>query len=64
MEIVNKVIGIAVGILMVAVLVPIALSTLADANMTGVDDTVTTVLLVLLPILAVVGIALWFLPRD
>lgn len=54
----SKIIAIAVGLLMVAVLVPIALTTLASANVTGVDPVVVTVLTVLLPILAIIGIAL------
>jgi len=59
----SKVIGIAVALLLVAVLVPVALTTLASANVTGVDDTVVTVLTILLPILAVIGIAMYFIPR-
>jgi type IV secretory pathway TrbL component len=59
----SKVIGIAVALLLVAVLVPVALTTLAGANVTGVDDTVVTVLTILLPILAIIGIAMYFIPR-
>jgi hypothetical protein len=59
----SKVIGIAVALLLVAVLVPVALTTLAAANVTGVDDTVVTVLTILLPILAIIGIAMYFIPR-
>ena len=59
----SKVIGIAVALLLVAVLVPVALTTLANANVTGVDDTVVTVLTILLPILAIIGIAMYFIPR-
>lgn len=59
----SKVIGIAVALLLVAVLVPVALTTLAGANVTGVDDTVVTVLTILLPIMAVIGIAMYFIPR-
>lgn len=59
----SKVIGIAVALLLVAVLVPVALTTLAGANVTGVDDTVVSVLTILLPILAIIGIAMYFIPR-
>lgn len=59
----SKVIGIAVALLLVAVLVPVALTTLAGANVTGVDETVVTVLTILLPILAIIGIAMYFIPR-
>jgi len=59
----EKIIAIAVGLLLVAVLVPVALTTMADANVTGVDPVVVTVLTVLLPILAIIGIALYFIPK-
>jgi hypothetical protein len=59
----SKIIAIAVGLLLVAVLVPVALVTLAGANHTGVDTTVWTVLSVLLPILGIIGIALYFIPK-
>lgn len=59
----SKVIGIAVALLLVAVLVPVALTTLASANVTGVDEVVKTVLTILLPILAIIGIAMYFIPR-
>jgi hypothetical protein len=62
-EIANKVIGVAVGLIVAASLVPMALVMLANATLTGVDPAVSTILTVLLPILAVVGIAMWFF-RD
>lgn len=62
----NAIIEIGVGLLMVAILIPISLTVLAQskANMTiaGVDPTVLTVLLILVPVLAAIGIALYFLP--
>jgi len=65
MELLNRIIAIGIGLLIVALLVPVALTTLANASLSGVDSTVQMVLTVLLPILAVIGIALWFLPnRD
>lgn len=57
----QKIVAIAVGLLLVAILFPIALTTLADMNTTGVDPVVVTVLTVLLPILGVIAIALYFL---
>ena len=60
----NGVIGAGVGLLMAAIILPIALNTMADANMTGVDAAVATVVTVLMPILCSVGIALRFLPDD
>ena len=66
-NILTKIIEIGVGLLMVAVLIPISLTTLASSksNMTaaGVDSTVTTVLLILVPVLAIIGLAIYFIPR-
>lgn len=59
----NKVVAIAIALFIVAVLLPPALNSLANATMTNVDPAVVTVLQVLLPILAVIGIALYFMPR-
>lgn len=62
-SILGKIIEIAIGLLLVAVLIPIGLTTLASATLTSVDPTVVLVLTVLLPILAIVGIALYFIPK-
>ena len=66
-NILNKIIEIGVGLLMVAVLIPVALTTMAGSktNMTaaGVDPVVLTVLLVLVPVLAIIGLAIYFIPR-
>lgn len=62
-EITNKAIGIGVSLLVIAIVIPLALRTLAEANVTGVDPTVKTILTVLLPILAIIGLALYFIPR-
>jgi len=63
MEILNKVIAVSVGLLVLALIFPIALNTLANATMTNVDSTVVTVVTILVPILAAIGMALYFLPR-
>ncbi|MEN6621204.1 MAG: hypothetical protein ABFD50_06635 [Smithella sp.] len=63
-EITNKAIGIGVSLLVIAIVIPLALRTLAEANVTGVDPTVVTILTVLLPILAIIGLALYFIPRH
>ena len=60
----NGVIGAGVGLLVAAIILPIALTTMADANMTGVDATVTIVVTILMPILCAVGVSLRFLPED
>jgi hypothetical protein len=62
-SILHKIIEIAVGLLLVATLIPVALTTLAGSTLTGVDPVVVTVLTVLLPILAIIGIALYFIPK-
>jgi drug/metabolite transporter (DMT)-like permease len=66
MEILNKIIAVSVGLLVLALLFPIALNTLANATMTNVDPTVVTVVTILVPVLAAIGVALYFLPsiRD
>ena len=61
--ILGKIVGIGIGLFVLAIIVPPALVELADADMTGVDDSVVTVLTVLVPILAVVAIALYLLPK-
>ena len=63
MEILNKIIAVSVGLLVLALIFPIALNTLANATMTNVDSTVVTVVTILVPILAAIGLALYFLPR-
>ena len=60
---IKTIVGIVVGLFVVATIIPTALTTLANATLTGVDPAVTTVLKVLLPILAVIGIAMIFLRR-
>ena len=57
---VARVIAIAVSLLVAAVMLPIALGTLANATWTNVDPAVKTVATVLLPILAVIGIAMLY----
>jgi hypothetical protein len=57
----QKIVAIAVGLLLVAILFPIALTTLADMNTTGVDPVVVTVLTVLLPVLGAIAVALYFI---
>lgn len=64
MDILKFVIAIAIGLFVTAVLLPPALLSLADANVTGVDPAVVTILQVLLPILAVIAIAIAFLPAG
>ncbi len=61
MELVNKIVGVSVGLVVAGTLIPLGLVTIANANLTGVDATVATVVTVLLPILAAIAIAMVFL---
>lgn len=57
----GKIVGIAIGLFVASVIVPSALVSMANATLTGVDASVITIFQVLLPILAVIGIAMMFL---
>lgn len=60
MTILEKVIAVAIGLYVVAAMMPSALTTLAGANLTGVDTGVVTILQVVLPLLGTIAIALVF----
>jgi len=60
----DKVVAISVGLLVAAILMPVALVTMANATFTGVDNTVVIVMTILLPVLAAIGIALYFLKSE
>ena len=60
-QLLDKTIGIAIALFVAAVVLPVALVTLGNATWTGVDDTVVTIVTVLLPVLGVIGIALLFI---
>lgn len=64
MGLTSKIVGVAVGILMIGVLVPIGIGEIAGANTTSWDASVVTVFTVVLPILAVIGLALFLIPRN
>jgi len=61
---VRGVVGAAVAILLIGILVPIGLLAVADANTTGWNASVITIFQTVLPILAVIGLALKFLPGS
>lgn len=54
---IKTVVGIAVGLLVVGLLLPVGLNEIANATMTNVDPAVVTMVQVVLPVLAVVGLA-------
>lgn len=57
---VNKAIGIGVACLVAGIMIPMGLSEIANATLTNVDPAVQTVFTVVLPVLAVIGIAVAF----
>jgi hypothetical protein len=64
MDISRRVIGISLGLLLAAIMLPIGLNQLANASMPNVDPSVVLILVVVLPILAVIGIALAFYGNE
>ena len=64
MALMDKIVGVGVGLLVVAILLPIGIGQIAGANTTGWDPSVATVFTVLLPVLAVIGLVLYFMPKK
>ena len=60
----GTIVMLAVGFLLVAILTPIAMTEIVGANTTGWSASVTTIFSVLLPILYIIGIALYYIPRG
>jgi len=58
------IVGLTVSFLLVAVLGPIAIGEIYDANVTGWSASVKTIFQTVLPILWVVGVAVYFIPRK
>jgi len=56
--------GLALSALIVAILLPIALGTIANATTTNWSTSVKTVFTIVLPILVVVGVAMKYLPSG
>lgn len=64
MGMVGKIVGIAIGLFVAAIIMPLALNQIANATLAaGVNSSVETVFTVLLPVLAIVALALYFVPR-
>ena len=63
MGILNKVVELSIGLFIAGVMIPIGLQAIATANITGVNATVATVFTLLLPILAIIGLVLYFIPK-
>lgn len=64
MELVGKIVSISIGLYVAALLIPMALVQLANASFAGVDPAIITIMQVLLPTLAVIGVSLWFLRSE
>jgi hypothetical protein len=62
-EQIEGIVGIAVGGLVAAVIVPLSLQFIASANLTGVNAAIATLFTVLLSVMIVVSTVLYFLPR-
>ena len=60
----RSIILLAVGFLLAAILTPIAMEQITSANTTGWNAAVKTIFTVLLPILYIIGAALYFVPRT
>ncbi len=60
---VETVILVVIGFFVAAILLPPALTQIYSASTSGWNSAVVTIFQVLLPVLAVIGIALYFLPR-
>lgn len=60
MSILEKIVAVAVGLYVLAAMMPSALTTLAGANLTGVDPGLVTILQVVVPLLGTIAIALVF----
>ena len=54
----------SISLLVAALLIPISLTSIADANLTGVSAIVSTVFTVLLPVLVILGLALAYMPPE
>lgn len=57
----GKIIGIAIGLFVAAVIMPAALVAIANATLEGVDPSVITIFQILLPIIAIIGLVMLFL---
>jgi type IV secretory pathway VirB2 component (pilin) len=58
----GTIVALAVGFLLVAILTPIAMQQLVNANTTGWDTAVKTIFATVLPILFIIGVAIKYIP--
>jgi H+/gluconate symporter-like permease len=62
-NLIQTVVLVVIGFFVAAILMPPALTQIYSATTTGWNSAVVTVFQILLPILAVIGIALYFMPK-
>lgn len=60
----GTIVMLAVGFLLVAILTPIGMTEIVGANVTGWATSVKTIFTVLLPILYIIGVALYYIPQG
>ena len=60
----GTIVMLAVGFLLVAILTPIGMTEVVGANTTGWASSVKTIFTVLLPILYIIGVALYYIPKG
>ena len=58
---VSKVVGVSIGLFVAAIILPVAIVTMANVTWYSTNTAVKTMVTVLLPVLAVIGIAMYFL---
>ena len=61
---VQKIVGVAVALLVLAIVFPIALTELGDAEIPAEIDQLEPLLLVLVPLLAVIAVVMYLFPKD
>lgn len=60
----NQAVEIGISLFVVGIVVPLGLQQISQANTTGINASVITILQVLLPVLAIIGIALYYYRRK
>lgn len=60
----KQVIGLSVGLLLAAILFPIAINQIASTSTSSWNPAVATVFTVLLPVLAVIALIFYFTPKG
>jgi len=63
-SLVAKIVGISIGLFVAAIILPVAIVTMANTTWYTTNTAVKTMVTVLLPVLAVIGIALYFLKEH